>query len=239
MMRKTFGAGIVGVLLLGLTGCSGGDTAEPAGTSAATATPAPSASASVAPTATPEAVAQLSDAELAGIFTDLQFIPDQFATTGELIGSIYPGLSTSDPTCLTPFGLGWDEDADLADATVEFGTSNDRSMTAVVSSVGAADVATGLVADSADTLERCGDGTGLFKMQGMEVQTSVEQFETDLTGTDEALGWRVTGDVGGSPFALVGITARVGGNVVALVGWDPAIAESYVPLAGQMLVDAL
>jgi hypothetical protein len=60
-----------------------------------------------------------------------------------------------------------------------------------------------------------------------------------LTGTDEAIGWDVTGTVGGQSFTLVGITARVGGNVLALVGWDPATNTANVPLAAQMFVDEL
>ena len=42
------------------------------------------------------------------MFTSLQFVPDEFANTGGMLDSIYPGLSTSDLTCLTPFGVGWE-----------------------------------------------------------------------------------------------------------------------------------
>lgn len=135
-------------------------------------------------------------------------MPDQYADTGEMIDSIYPGLATSDVTCLTPFGAGWDADPTLADVSLQFGTSNDRSMTAVVSSTGDADAASALVADSVDALERCATGADLFEMQGMAVETQVEQIDAGLTGTDEAVAFRVTGDVGGSPFTLVGTTAR-------------------------------
>jgi hypothetical protein len=88
-------------------------------------------------------------------------------------------------------------------------------------------------------LTRCAEGTGLFVKQGMEVQTTVAQGDVALTGTDEAIGWDVTGTVGGQSFTLVGITARVGGNVLALVGWDPATNTANVPLAAQMFVDEL
>jgi hypothetical protein len=241
MSVKTIGVGIAGVLLLGLTGCAGGggDGADAAPTQA-TLTPQATASApATEAAAAAESFPQLTDADLAGVFTGLQFVPDQYADTTELLDSIYPGLVTSDVTCLTPFGAGWDTDPALADASVEFGTSNDRSMTAVVSSSGDAAVATGLVADSIDALERCANGADLFTMQGEAVQTQVEQIDAGLTGTDEAVAFRVSGDVGGSPFSLVGMTARVGGNVIALVGWDPATSESYVPQATQMFVDKL
>ena len=109
---------------------------------------------------------------------------------------VYPGLTTSDPTCLTPFGVGWD--STLPEATLEFGTSGDRSMTAVVGSVGDADLASDLVSESADALARCAQGTGLFLMQGQAVQTQVEPFDAELTGADESVAFRVTGDVTGS-----------------------------------------
>jgi hypothetical protein len=238
MSVKTIGFGIAGLLLLGLTGCAGSDagTTEPGPTQA---TLTPEVAETAEPTATPESFPQLTDADLAGVFTGLQFIPDQYADTSELLNSIYPGLVTSDATCLTPFGAGWDTDPALADASLEFGTSNDRSMTAVISSSGNGAVAADLVANSVDALERCASGSDLFTMQGMAVETQVEQIDAGLTGTDEAVAFRVTGDVGGSPFSLVGMTARVGGNVIALVGWDPATSESYVPQATQMFVDKL
>ncbi|MBO0985484.1 hypothetical protein [Rathayibacter sp. SD072] len=213
----TAGAWAAAALLLALTGCTGGGEPE----------------------ATSEAVPQLSEDELSAVLTGIQFVPDQYDGTQEMLDSIYPGLTATDASCLAPFGLGWDEDETLDDSEVEFGTSNDRSMTSVVASTGDADVASSLVADAEDALERCADGSDLFALQGEPVQTTVEQTEPALTGTDDAVGWTVTGDVGGSPFTLVGITARVGGNVVALVGWDPATNESYVPQATQMFVDEL
>ncbi|MCU1447520.1 hypothetical protein [Cryobacterium sp.] len=236
MSVKTIGAGIAAILLLGLTGCAGGSGADAAPTQA---TLTPQATAPTAATETAEFFPQLTDADLAGVFTGLQFVPDQYADTTELLDSIYPGLTTSDVTCLTPSGAGWDTDPALAAASAEFGTSNDRSMTAVISSSGDAAVASDLVADSVDALERCANGADLFTMQGEAVQTQVEQIDAGLTGTDEAVAFRVSGDVGGSPFSLVGMTARVGGNVIALVGWDPATSESYVPQATQMFVDKL
>lgn len=234
MVGKTRGIAVTGVLLLALAGCASGgsEQADVAPTPSATAEP----TATPEPTETAEALPQLTDAELTSVFTGLQFVPDEYADTGAMVDSIYPGLTTSDVTCLTPFGLGWDADPAAA---VEFGTSNDRSMTAVISSTGDADTAAELVTASTDALERCASGTDLFEMQGMAVQTQVEQFDAGLTGTDEAVAFRVTGDVGGSPFALVGMTARVGGNVIALVGWDPETAEQYVPQATQMFVDEL
>jgi hypothetical protein len=239
--RNTLTVGAAGLLVLGLVGCAG-DSGD-SGDSAPTPTAATLAPETATPTATAEPTAEtsptLTDADLAGVFTNLQFVPDQYADTTELLDSVYPGLTTSDVTCLTPFGVGWDSDAALADASLEYGTSKDRSMTAVISSTGSADVASGLVADSVDALERCATGTDLFQMQGMAVQTEVEQIDAGLTGTDEAVAFRVSGDVGGTPFTLNGMTVRVGGNVLALVGWDPATSETYVPMATQMFVDKL
>ena len=233
MSVKTLGFGFAGVLLLTLVGCASGD----AGPTDAAPSTAPTASATPTPEATVESFPTLTDADLAGVFTNLQFLPDQFDNTGGMLDSIYPGLTTSDVTCLTPFGAGWDDKG--SDGTLEFGTSGDRSMTAVVASVGDGELASSLVAESADALVRCATGTDLFVMQGQPVQTQVEPFDAELTGADEAVAFRVTGDVGGSAFTLVGMTARVGGNVVALVGWDPASNESYVPAATQMFVDKL
>ena len=155
----------------------------------------------------------------------------------QLLDSVYPGLTASDPSCLSPFGVGWDGAA--PDGALEFGTSNDRSMTTVVASTGDDDAASALVAEASDALTRCADGTALFTMQGQPVQTTVETTEPTLTGTDESLGWRVTGTVGGGSFTLVGLTARVGGDAVAVVGWDPSSNATNVPLETQMFVDAL
>ncbi|SMH50254.1 hypothetical protein SAMN06295885_3495 [Rathayibacter oskolensis] len=210
------GTALVGTMLLALAGCT---AAEPE------------------PTAAP--LPQKSAEELTTVFDDIQFVPGEFDTTTEMLGSIYPGLTASDVSCLAPFGVGWDTDDTLADPVLEWGTSTDRSMTAVVASTGTADAASSLVAGAEDALESCADGSDLFEMQGVPVQTTVEQTEPELTGTDEALGWRVTGDVGGSPFTLAGITARAGGDVVAIVGWDPSTNESYVPQATQLFLDAL
>jgi len=239
MLLKTKNIVLAGVVLVALAGCSAG-SAEPAETTGASS---PAASPSATPTATAtaepaEALVAFSDEELAGIFSGMGFVPDEFASTSEVIGSVYPGLTASDPSCLTPFGLGWDENAALSDAALEFGTSSDRSMTAVVSSSTDADVASTLVAEATDALSRCAD-SAIFEMQGVAVQTQVEVTEPVLTGTDEALGWTVTGSVGGGSFTLVGLTARVGGNTIALVGWDPETSEEWVPMATQGFVDEL
>jgi hypothetical protein len=239
MSRTPLAIAAAGVLFVSLVGCSSGDdesdTPSSAASSAASATATPTPTA----TATADAAASLDQDELAAIFTGIQFLPGQYTDTSELLDSVYPGLTTSDLSCLAPFGVGWDADSTLTDATLEFGTSNDRSMTAVLSSTGDEAVATDLVAASQDAATRCAEATGLFVMQGMEVQTTVVQGDVALTGTDEAIGWDVTGTVGGQSFTLVGITARVGGNVLALVGWDPRTNTSNVPLATQMFVDEL
>ena len=229
MSLKSLQIGGAGLLLLALAGCASG------GAEQATVAPTPTSTPESSNTA--EASAQLTDEELAGVFAGLQFVPAQYADAGELLGSIYPGLVASDLSCLTPFGVGWD--AAQPDASQAFGASNDRTMTAVVSSVGDDELASELVTESADALTRCAQGSDLFTMQGQPVQTQVETFDAELTGAAESVAFRVTGDVGGSAFTLVGMTARVGGNVVALVGWDPATNETYVPVASQMFVDAL
>jgi len=226
-----------GALVLALAGCSASDAEEPNSASSATPTPSPSATSTPPPTV--EVVPLLIESQLAAIFTEIDFIPDQFTDTTELIDSIYPGLTASDPSCLSPFGVGWDTDPALDYTMLEFGTSIDRSMTAVVASTGDENMAIALVAESATAIAECATKPSMFSMQGMDIETRVEEMSPVLTGTDESLGWRVTGTVGGSPFTLVGITARVGGNVVAVVAWDPETNESYAPLATQMFVDRL
>jgi hypothetical protein len=229
------------VMALTLAGCSGGDdSAGDVGTRTSTpVTSAPAASAT--PTASSSsgtsAAAAHTDAELTSVFQRIQFKPGEFTSTDAMLDSVYPGLTVSDASCLAPFGVGWEKSDDAG--AVAFGTSNDRSMTAVVASTGDSAAATTLVGDARDALSRCADGTALFSMQGKPVETTVETTKPTLTGTDEALGWRVRGTVGGNPFTLVGLTARVGGDVVALVGWDPASNTTNVPLATQMFVDAL
>ncbi len=227
---------VVTALALALAGCSSDDApdATPGATATATTTdpaPTPSATESGAPAAD-----ALSDEDLAALFTRIQFPPGQYGSTTEMVQSVYPGLTVSEPGCLAPFGLGWETQA--GDAAVGYGTSNDRSMTAVVVSAADPQVAQGLLTGAEDALGSCAD-TASIAMAGTPVQVRLERTEPALTGTDEALGWTATGDLGGAPFTLVGITARVGGSVVALVGWDPATSADYVPRATQMFVDGL
>lgn len=227
-MSRTTSVAAAAALLLLLAGC-------------APATPGPSAAktpAADAP-ATDDAEPRLTDDELDEIFTGIQFIPGQYSDTGEMLDSIYPGLVAADLSCLSPFGAGWEGQPDLVDVPIEFGTSNDRSMTAVVSSTGSSETAAALVDQADQALADCADRSGLFTLQGAPVETSIEKTEATVSGTDDAVAWRVSGTVAGAPFSLVGITAHVGGNAVALVGWDPATNESYVPRATQMFVDAL
>jgi len=214
--------------MLVLAGCSAGEP-EPTG--------APETSAS--PSATPEAAAQATQAELDELFTSIQFTAGEYATTTELLDSIYPGLTAEDLTCLAPFGAGWEEGAEQDATPIAFGTSIDRSMTAVLVSTGDEQTATDLVAQATDALDRCAESENLFALQGTPVSTQLSPADPQVTGTDQTIGWRVTGDVGGSPFALVGTTVRVGGDVLALVGWDPSTNEDYVPRATQMFVDGL
>lgn len=228
------------VMALTLAGCSGGDdSAGDAGTRTSTpVTSAPAASATpTASSSSGTSAAAHTDAELTSVFQRIQFKPAEFSSTDAMLDSVYPGLTVPDASCLAPFGVGWEKSDDAG--AVVFGTSNDRSMTAVVASTGDSAAATTLVGDARDALSRCADGTALFSMQGKPVETTVETTKPTLTGTDEALGWRVRGTVGGNPFTLVGLTARVDGDVVALVGWDQASNTTNVPLATQMFVNAL
>ncbi|GMA28072.1 hypothetical protein [Arenivirga flava] len=188
---------------------------------------------------TPEAVAQATQAELDAVFVSIRFVPGEYGTTGELLDSIYPGLMTDDVTCLAPFGAGWEQGAENADAPVAFGTSDDRSMTAVLVSTGDESTAGDLLAQATEALDRCAESENLFTLMGMPVSTQLSSADPEVSGTDETVGWRVTGDVGGAPFTLVGTTVRVGGDVLALVGWDPATNEANVPLATQAFVDGL
>jgi hypothetical protein len=238
MQKKLITVVVAGAVALALAGCANDSASQAEQTPAVTSAPTATASASATPTATAEALTQLSDAELATIFTDGGFVPDEFGTTIELLDSVYPGLTASDASCLAPFGVGWDENAALEDATLEFGTSGDRSMTAVVASTGDADTASTLVADAEDALAECADKP-VFEMQGFAVETSMEMTTPTINGTDEAIGWTVTGSVAGQSFTLIGITARVGGNVLALVGWDPETNEDYVPMATENFVGEL
>lgn len=216
--------------MLVLAGCSAGEP-EPTG--------APETSSGASPSATPEAAAQATQGELDELFTSIQFTAGEYATTADLLDSIYPGLTAEDLTCLAPFGAGWEEGAEQDATPIAFGTSIDRSMTAVLVSTGDEQTATDLVAQATDALDRCAESENLFALQGTPVSTQLSPADPQVTGTDQTIGWRVTGDVGGSPFALVGTTVRVGGDVLALVGWDPSTNEDYVPRATQLFVDGL
>lgn len=220
--------------LVALAGCASTDAPEPGASTSASAAPATTAATPTAEAETDSAALSASDLE--ALFTGIQFQPGQYDSTAAMLESIYPGLTVSDESCLAPFGAGW-ESAGVG--AVEFGTSNDRSMTAVVAATGDDAAATDLVAQAEDAIARCADGQELFAMQGAPITTAVEPFDLALAGADESRGWRVTGDVAGSPFSLVGATVRVGQNAVALVGWDPATNADYVPQATQMFVDRL
>lgn len=233
--RTRLSAGLVAAALglAALTGCTpAGDQSEAAPSAApeaSAASPSPSASSPAA------ASGALDRGQLADLFSRIQFRPAQYDTIAAMLESIYPGLTVSDAACLAPFGAGWESAGDA----VEWGTSNDRSMTAVVASAPDDATAEGLVAQAEDAIARCADGQELFAMQGAPVTTTVEPFDLAVTGADDVQGWRVTGDVGGSPFALVGATVRTGQNVLALVGWDPETSADYVPQATQLFVDRI
>lgn len=235
--RTHVGVVAAAIGLVALAGCAPADAPESAVSTIASA--APETSAATPSGAADEAAtgsAALSGADLEALFASIQFQPGQYDTTPAMLESIYPGLTVSDASCLAPFGAGWES---AATGAVEFGTSNDRSMTAVVASTADAAAATDLFTQAEDAIARCADGQELFAMQGMSVTTSVEPFDLSLSGADESRGWRVTGDVGGTPFALVGATVRVGQNAIALVGWDPATNTDYVPQATQLFIDRL
>lgn len=230
--RLRAGLVVAALGLAALTGCA--PSAEQGGESpsaAATATTAPSTTA----TAPAAASGALDRDELAGLFSGIQFRPAEYDSIAAMLESIYPGLTVSDAACLAPFGGGWESAGDA----VEWGTSNDRSMTAVVASAADDAAAKALVAQAEEAIARCANGRELFAMQGVPVTTAVEPFDVAVTGADDVQGWRVTGDVGGSPFTLVGATVRTGQNVLALVGWDPETSADYVPQATQLFVDRI
>lgn len=233
--RIRTGALVAALGLAALTGCSAASensTDEMSSSSApTTAAPTPSAS-----DATANADVPLSASDLEALFIGIEFRPGEYDSTAAMLESIYPGLTVSDAACLAPFGAGWESGSSGA---VEFGTSNDRSMTAVVASTPSADDAASLLSEAEDAIARCADGQELFAMQGTPVTTTVEPFDLALSSGDESRGWRVTGDVGGAPFSLVGATVRVGQNTLALVGWDPQTNTEYVPMATQMFVDRI
>lgn len=219
----------VGALVLAVAACTPEEprTAEPTRTAAPEDAPQPTASAGPA----------LDDAALAQVFTAIQFPPGQYEATSDLLASVYPGLEVADDACLAPFGLGWEQQAGSDGTAAEFGTSTDRSMTAVVVSSADTTTAGDLLADAQDALAGCAGPSGAFTLAGAPVDVRLERTDPQLDGVDDAVGWTAQGDVGGMPFTLVGTTAVVGGTAIALVGWDPATSASYVPAATQMFVD--
>lgn len=224
------GLALTGVLALALAGCSGeGTSASP--DTAAPATPDAPATSEAA------TVEHLSSEELTALFDKLQFPPGEYATSAELLSSIYPGLTVSDPSCLAPFGAGWESAATADDAAAEMATSNDRSMTAVVVSSADPEQARTLFADAEEALATCADGSQSFELSGFPIDLQLETIPTTVTDTDESVSWRATGEVAGAPFTLVGITAVHEGTAIALVGWDPATSADYVPAATQMFID--
>ncbi len=112
-------------------------------------------------------------------------------------------------------------------------------MTAVVASTGDVEAATDLVDDARDALTRCADGSELFTMDGQRVETTVAPMRSTLTGTDESLGWRIRGTVGGAPFhpRRTDRARRWGRRRPRRLG--PASNTTNVPLASQMFVDDL
>lgn len=225
------GLALTGVLGLALAGCAGGETP---------ATPDAGASATSDASTTSETAAtaeHLSSDELTALFDTLQFPPGEYATSAELLSSIYPGLTVSDPSCLAPFGAGWESAATADDAAAEMATSNDRSMTAVVVSSADPEQAQTLFADAEEALATCADGSQSFELSGLPIDLQLETIPASVTDTDESVSWRATGEVAGAPFTLVGITAVHEGTAIALVGWDPETSADYVPTATQMFID--
>jgi hypothetical protein len=224
-------AAALGITALVLAGCTSQDAAPEAG--ATTGAPPDSATAT---SPAPQGVA-LDDAMLDDMFTAIQFPPGKYGSTTALVESVYPGLAVADDACLAPLGLGWEQETATTGTAAEFGTSNDRSMTAVVVSSTAAGTAAGLLSQAEEALGACAGPTSTFTLAGAPVDLRLERTEPQLQGVDDALGWTATGEVGGAPFTLTGITAVVGGTAIALVGWDPATSATYVPAATQMFVD--
>lgn len=226
----------VAALAAVLVGCTSAPSEDEVSTSPAS-TPSETATASPTPTPSAQESPQLDRDQLAAIFTSVQFRPGAYGTTSELIDSIYPGLSSSDPTCLAPFGADWETLAE--GATLEFGASNDRTLTAVAASTADATDAAEVLAEVSSTIDACAASGATFTVQGSPVQVQVERVEPSIGAADDSLGWRATGALGGSSFSIVGSAALVDSTVVAVVGWSAPSNETNTPLATQYLVDGL
>lgn len=246
-MRKSYVAALATVLVLGLAGCGDGDDPEPGETAPPTTAPpstappstAPPTTTSTEPDPTPSgSPEQLSRAELADIFTGIQFVPGEYESAADLVDSVYPGLEARYDSCLLPFGIGWEKQSGLADAPTEFGPSNDRSMTAVVTSAGDDEAAAGLTRAIVKSVTHCGTNEQ-YTLNGAPVKMSIEEIDTGLSGTSEDTGWQAEASIAGQEITLIGMTARVDGNVLAIIGWDPQSNTTNVPQAAQMFVDEL
>ena len=112
-------SGIIAVA--SLTACSSA-TGSPANSDASHDSPASEEPPSDSP--------QIGAKTLNEIFTSTQFDPEAFDTTEAMLASIYPGVTAS-PACLAVIGVSTTiGTSPNSSANVDFGPSNDRSMTA-------------------------------------------------------------------------------------------------------------
>ncbi|MGB4135206.1 MAG: hypothetical protein WA971_01495, partial [Microbacterium sp.] len=160
---------------------------------------------------------------------------DEYDTTQAMFESVYP-MVTVGAACKALFGVGFETAPVLEGGTTEFGTSNDRSLTAVVASAADETAATSLYTMLEAAVAECVKDPKVT-FQGDPVEATVEQTASNATGVDAADGVRLTATISGVTTHVVGEFARTGNDVIAVVGWDPATNDANVPTATQMFVD--
>ena len=201
------------------------ETTEPAPATTA-AEPATETAAPTETEAPAEAGPTLSDDELAEVFTSIQFIPDQYDTPADMFASVYPGVTTTSP-CLNVLGVG---DLALDGATTEFGTSNDRTLTAVITSASSKEAADGHMATLSDLADQC-IADPQITFNGAPLPVEFVREDDPVSGADDSFTIQMSGDVSGAPVAVLGSVAQYGQDIVLVAGWDPASQAANVPMA--------
>ncbi|WP_162785787.1 hypothetical protein [Microbacterium sorbitolivorans] len=146
---------------------------------------------------------------------------------------------TLSSACLALLGVDFESSAEVQEGTLQFGTSVDRTLTAVVASLPDADKASyvrGMLDPYA--FEVCTDDPALT-YDGEPVDAQVTVGESDVTGADEADSVRLDATIDDSAVSVIGQVAQVDNNLILVVGWDPSTNERNSPLATQMFIDAI
>lgn len=239
MKTRLIIAGTIAVAALGLAGCSSNASAPasttPATTAAATPTPTAevSKSASAADTA-PKSKEQLEAALLAGGFD-----AGEYDSTQAMLDGIYSGLTAEDPTCLLPFGVGWENDPALITGDTAWGPSVDQSMSAVIASPESDYSAKSMMSTVSKAVTSCTSGDAQYAFQGMPVELKAVPADVEVEGADEAQSWTAAASVAGVSVKLTGMIARAGAVDVMIVGWKGDEANTTVPLAMKEIIGAL